>query len=84
MQYEDINDPIEVIALFSAGKLQPIKFRWRGRVYKIQRVNGRWESDEGRIRLHHYSVMADSPDVYEITYNPDRFIWKLDRVCMEG
>ena len=84
MRYEDIGDFIEVIAIFRNGNMQPLKFRWNGRVYKIERVNGKWVSDEGKTRFHHYSVMTDGPDVYEITYNPDRFAWEIDRVCMEG
>jgi hypothetical protein len=84
MRFEDINDPIEVIAVFRAGKMRPLKFRWRDRVYKIERINGGWMSDQGKTRFYHYSVMSDSPDVYEISYNPDRFSWNIDRVCQEG
>jgi len=84
MRFEDINDPIEVIAVFRQGKLRPLKFRWRDRVYKIERVNGGWVTDEGKNRLYHYSVSANSPDVYEISYNSDRFAWNIDRVCLEG
>ncbi len=84
MRFEDISENIEVIAVFQAGKLKPLRFRWKGRVYRIQRVNGSWKSDEGAARFHHFSVMAEGPDVYEISYNPERFSWALDRVCMEG
>ena len=84
MRFEDIGEPIEVIAVFRGGKMRPLKFRWSERVYKIERINGGWVSDEGRSRLFHYSVMSDGPDVYEISYNPDRFSWHIDRVCMEG
>lgn len=84
MRFEDINDPIEVIVLFRGGKIRPVKFRWKDRVYKIERVNGGWVSDEGKNRFYHYSVMTEGPDVYEISYNSDRFSWRIDRVCMEG
>lgn len=84
MRFEDINEKIEVIAVFQAGKLRPLRFRWNGRVYKIQRVNGSWKSEQGAAYFHHYSVMSEGPDVYEISYNPQRFTWALDRVCMEG
>jgi len=84
MRFEDIRDPIEVIVVFREGKMRPLKFRWRDRVYKVERINGGWVSDEGRNRLYHYSVMGEGPDVYEISYNPERFSWLIDRVCMEG
>jgi hypothetical protein len=84
MRFEDINDPIEMIAVFRAGKMRPLRFRWRDRVYKIVRINGGWISDQGKTRFYHFSVMSESPDVYEISYNPDRFSWSMDRVCLEG
>ncbi len=84
MRFEDIADPIEVIALFRGGKMRPLKFRWRNREYKVERVNGGWMTDEGRCRFYHYSVMSDGPDVYEISYNSEKFHWLIDRVCLEG
>ena len=69
MRFEDIRDPIEVIVVFRGGKMRPLKFRWRERVYKIERINGGWVSDEGQNRFYHYSVMGEGPDVYEISYN---------------
>jgi hypothetical protein len=84
MRFEDIGEAIEVIAYFRAGKLRPLKFRWNHRVYKIERVNGGWKSEEGRDRIHHFSVMSDSTDVFEISFSLENFNWKLDRVCLEG
>jgi len=84
MRYEDIGDPIEVITLFRDGSLKPLKFRWKDRVYKISRVNGGWLSDEGSTRFHHFSVMSEGPDVYELSYNTDSLHWELSRVCLVG
>lgn len=84
MRFEDIGEPIEVIVLFRGGKMRPLKFRWNGRVYKIERINGGWKSDQGRDRMCHYSVMSDGPDVYEISCSLEKFSWQIDRVCMEG
>jgi hypothetical protein len=84
MRYEDIGDPIEVITLFRDGALKPLKFRWKGRVYRISRVNGGWCSDEGATKFHHFSVMSDGPDVYELAYNSSDLNWELSRVCLVG
>jgi len=84
MRYEDIGDKVEMIVLFRDGRLQPLKFRWRERVYRIQRVNGEWVSDQGQIRFYHFSVMTAGPDVYELTYNSDTRGWTLSRVCLVG
>lgn len=84
MRYEEIGDNVDVIALFSSGRLEPIKFRWKDRVYGIKRVNGEWMSDVGQTRFHHFSVMTSGPDVYEITYNTQSRDWCLSRVCLVG
>jgi hypothetical protein len=84
MRYEDIGDKIEMIVLFRDGRIQPLKFRWRERVYRIQRVNGEWVSDQGQVRFYHFSVMTTGPDVYELTYNSDTRGWTLSRVCLVG
>lgn len=84
MRYEDIGDKVELIALFRDGRIQPLKFRWKDRVYRIERVNGEWVSDQGQTRFYHYSVMTTGPDVYELTYNGDTRGWTLSRVCLVG
>ncbi|MBZ0263506.1 hypothetical protein K8I28_02455 [bacterium] len=84
MTYENIGDRVDLIALFEKGKLEPLKFRWRDRVYRVQRVNGEWVSDEGQTRFYHYSVMTSGPDVYELMYNSSTRVWTLARVCLVG
>lgn len=84
MRFENVDEPIEVIALFRKGKMRPIKFRWNSRVYRIETINGGWKSDQGRERVLHYSVMCDGPDVYEISCSAENLVWKIDRVCLEG
>ena len=84
MRYEEIGDRLEVIALFRDGRIHPLKFRWRDRVYRVERVNGEWTSDEGQTRFLHYSVMTSGPDVYEIAYNSETHGWRLMRVCLVG
>jgi len=84
VRYEDIQDKIEMIALFKDGRIQPLKFRWKDRVYRVERVNGEWVSDEGQTRHYHYSVMTTGPDVYELTFNSQSRGWMLNRVCLVG
>jgi hypothetical protein len=84
MRIEDISEAIEVIALFRAGRLSPIKFRWRDKVYRVNRINGNWMVEEGAVRFHHFAVMCDGPDVYDLAYNSRSFNWKLEKVSLVG
>ena len=84
MRIEEIEEPIEVIALFRQGRLSPLKFRWRERVYRVMRVNGTWSRNEGRTRHFHFAVMSDSPDVYELAYDEYSHNWRIKKVSVEG
>jgi hypothetical protein len=84
MRLEDIREPVEVIAMFRFGRLSPLRFRWRDRVYKIERINGGWVSEEGAVRYHHFAVSSDGPDVFELSYNERAHTWKIERVSLGG
>lgn len=84
MKTEDVNEGVEVIALFQTGKVSPLKFRWRDRIYRITRINGGWKSDVGAERLHHFAVMSDGPDVYELVYAERNHDWKINRISLVG
>lgn len=84
MVYEDVFEPVEVITLFQHGKIQPLRFRWNERAYKISKINGGWVSDEGINRYYHFSVMSDGPDCFELTFDSRNMSWELSRVCMDG
>ncbi|MBU1636296.1 hypothetical protein KKC97_01350 [bacterium] len=82
MFIEEIVEPIEVIALFRQGKLSPLKFRWREQVYRVTRINGAWNRNEGQNRLFHYAVMSDNTDIYELSYNECSQSWRIEKVSL--
>ena len=84
MRIEDIRESIEVIALFRKGELLPLRFRWKGRVYRVNRINGGWRTDEGTARFHHFAVMTGGTDVYELSYNESTHDWKIEKVSLVG
>lgn len=84
MSYEEVHDPIEVITFFEQGKLRPLRFKWKGQVYKISRVHSSWSVREGLSRQCHFSVTAGTPDCFELVFDTSDFNWKLARVCLEG
>lgn len=84
MVYEDIFEDIEVISLFNDGKIKPLRFKWNGRIYKINKINGHWVSAQGYNKQHHFSIIADSSDYFEIMLDTSNFEWQVTRVCLEG
>ncbi len=84
MVWEDIFDPIEVISHFKDGKLKPLRFKWNNRVYKIKQLNGHWVNNLGFDKEHHFSVIADTSDSFEILFNNSDFKWQIAKVCLHG
>ena len=48
---EQIDQPIDVIVVFQKGRMLPVRFRWNGRVIKIDGVTGRWNTKEGSFHI---------------------------------
>jgi hypothetical protein len=81
---ERIEEPIEVIVLFSDGKLHPLRFRWRNIAHRISSVTSHWVEREGTSRIHHYAVLTDGADCFEIKFRARTMDWELARVYLEG
>jgi len=84
MIFEDIFEPIEVIGYFHEGRLRPLRFKWNGRVYKIKRLNGHWVSNQGYNKQHHFSVISETSDYFELLFDSADFGWQVARVCLDG
>jgi hypothetical protein len=82
--FETIDEPVDVLTAFVAGSMRPLRFRWRGRVIPIRRVNGRWTRREGQTVLHAFSVEGAAADTYELIYDPRGPRWVLARAWTAG
>ena len=84
MRFDEIHDPIEVIAYFNGKQMHPLRFRWSGRAYRISQVNSAWSAPKGRAREYHFHVSTKESDSFELIYNNDSFEWKIGRMCVDG
>ena len=82
MDIEKIGEPIRVLADFSGGRAEPLRFQWSGRTYKVSRVHARWidRSCDG-YRLH-YSVQANGQTCY-LHFASDQVQWWLDQLIVD-
>jgi len=65
--YQDIEEQIEVLALFQKGKILPLKFRWKGRIYEIVHLENKWKSDAGEKNIWHFSVSDSASNLFQLT-----------------
>jgi len=83
MRIEEIGDPIRVLAVFSGGRAEPMRFRWQKRTYKIDRVNAHWLDRQCEGYRLHYSVQVGE-ETYHIHFASSEVQWWLDQVAIEG
>jgi hypothetical protein len=81
---QEINEPITVLTRFSGGQLDPLRFKWKNRVFDIERITGKWEQHDGQYKLHYFSVITREEDFYELIYNTRTMGWTLSRTDLEG
>jgi hypothetical protein len=80
---QEIDQPIEVIAVFQKGRMVPVRFRWNGRVIKIARVTGWWKSNEGEFKIKHFAVIDKNSQFCQLSYWERTGEWFLDKIWME-
>jgi hypothetical protein len=80
---EKIQEPIEVLSRFVEGKIQPLRFRWRGRVFTVSEIAGSWVAQSGEQRVHFFSVGVGTRDYYEIAYRVQTSRWSLENVYLD-
>jgi hypothetical protein len=81
---QDINEPVTVLTRFSGGQLDPLRFKWKNRVFDVDRVTGKWEEHDGQYKLHYFSVVTREEDFYELVYNTRTMGWTLSRTDLDG
>ena len=80
----DIDEPVTVLTRFSKGQIDPLRFKWKNRVFDVDRVTGKWEEHDGQFKLHYFSVVTREEDFYELIYDTRTMGWTLSRTDLEG
>jgi hypothetical protein len=81
---EKVQEPIEVLSRFVEGKVQPMRFRWRGRVFTVSRITSTWMKRVGDQRAHFFSVGVGTHDHYELSFQPRSCQWTLENIYEDG
>ncbi len=82
--FESLSDPVDVLTSFLDGKLRPLRFRWRGRVFRVRKVSGEWTRREGQALLRYYAVETVGRESYELCFDPRGPQWILSRAWTGG
>jgi hypothetical protein len=84
MHYEKMNEPIEMIAHFAPGRLQPLRFLWKGRAHKIEAVRGRWTTLEGQRKSYRFAIHAEGIGGCELAFELDTMLWSIQTIAVDS
>jgi len=82
MNIERIDEPIGVLATFSGGSAEPVRFRWGGRTHRIDAINGRWVDRQGDVYSLHFSVQVGQ-ETYLMHFASAELQWWLDQLISD-
>jgi hypothetical protein len=82
--FETLNDPVDVLTAFTNGAMEPLRFRWKGKVIRVSKVNGQWSRREGQALMRFFSVEGPGGETYELCYDPRGPRWLLSRAWTSG
>ena len=75
-----LREDISVVASFGRPyKVQPVRFRWNGRLLEVREVTYKWTTMEGRAVVHHFAV-SDGDNAYELSFNSQTLLWRVEGV----
>jgi len=80
---ETIDEPIAVDCLFKNPGLLPRVFSWRGKTYRIDKINGRWQRRQGKFLIYCFAVADENNNAFEIELNTEDMKWQLLKVEFE-
>jgi len=79
----EIDEKIKVLAIFDGSLkgdgMRPVSFGWRGKLYPIKEVTYRWQQNDGKAAVLHFSV-SDGNALYELTLNKSSLQWRLGQI----
>ena len=77
MHIEHVNEPVEVLAAFRRGRLDPLVLKWKGRDERITKVNLMHTEREGREQIHYFSVTGIGAS-YRLPARPPAVSWGVE------
>jgi hypothetical protein len=82
MQSTDINEIVEVGAVFGKNKVKPKWFIWHDRKYEVKEVTYVWHDKQGEAELI-YFALTDGKTIFEVSLNQKDLSWRLLKTTVE-
>ncbi|MBD3251116.1 hypothetical protein GF380_01440 [Candidatus Uhrbacteria bacterium] len=80
MMYQQVNEPIEVLAAFRKEATEPMTFKWGNRYYSVNKVNLVHTEHDGREKIYYFSV-SNQDTSYRLSFRTESLRWMLEEMC---
>lgn len=70
-------EPIEVLAMFKAGRAKPLQFKWGMRTYLVKTIDLAFSERKGRDKLSYFSV-HDGANTFRLAYSAEGQQWYIE------
>jgi hypothetical protein len=79
--YDNINEKIDVIALFGRNHrdARPFRLKWKGREYDVRTVDYVYRQKSGE-KLMYYFCVTDGANFFELKFDANDLGWTVNRV----
>jgi len=74
-----VKEKIKVLSLFETGKMKPVVFFWRNRIYKVSRVVFTYSKTVGKEKFFYFSVETKQTS-FELSFNREKFSWEITKI----
>ena len=81
--HEKINESIEVLVKFKINKVVPSLFKWRGKVYKIEKINMIHKERDGNDKICYFSV-SDKVNFFRLAFFTRNLSWRIEELYFDG
>ena len=81
MDTENINESIDVGAVFGKNKIKPKWFVWNGRKIDVKEVTYAWKAREGDAIIQYFAV-TDGATSFELSLNQKTMQWMLNKTAI--
>jgi hypothetical protein len=80
---EKLNEPIEALVRFGAKEVFPTFFKWRGKTYKIEKLNLVHKERDGNDKIYYFSV-SDDANFFRLAFFTRDLSWQIQELYYEG
>ncbi len=81
--HEKINEPVEVLVKFNKEKVEPTFFKWRGKTYRVEKINLVHKQRDGNDKIYYFSV-SDSANFFRLAFFTRDLSWKLEELYYDS